>query len=120
VIERVESYGMAVGREVLDTMFWAGRFARGWEDAGWGGGSPLVACSNYNYRILIDALWLFDLRGTALDGLEATSAARTPSHGSLALTIKMIESYQFSGRKYRFSVSLRRYFPTTTYPRWAK
>ena len=27
VIEKVESYGMAVGAEVFDTVFWAGRFA---------------------------------------------------------------------------------------------
>lgn len=27
VIERIESYGMAVGREVFDTVWWAGRFA---------------------------------------------------------------------------------------------
>ena len=26
-IERIESYGMAVGREVFDTVWWAGRFA---------------------------------------------------------------------------------------------
>jgi hypothetical protein len=28
VIEQVESYGMPVGREVFDTVFWAGRFAQ--------------------------------------------------------------------------------------------
>ena len=28
VIERIESYGMAVGREVFDTVWWAGRFAQ--------------------------------------------------------------------------------------------
>ncbi len=27
VIEKIESYGMAVGREVFDTVWWAGRFA---------------------------------------------------------------------------------------------
>lgn len=27
VIEKIESYGMAVGAEVFDTVFWAGRFA---------------------------------------------------------------------------------------------
>lgn len=27
VIEKVESYGMAVGAEVFDTVLWAGRFA---------------------------------------------------------------------------------------------
>jgi hypothetical protein len=27
VIEKVESYGMAVGAEVFDTVFWSGRFA---------------------------------------------------------------------------------------------
>jgi hypothetical protein len=31
VIEKVESYGMVVGREVFDTVFWAGRFAEAWE-----------------------------------------------------------------------------------------
>lgn len=30
VIEKVESYGMAVGREVFDTVFWSGRFAQAW------------------------------------------------------------------------------------------
>ena len=27
VIEKIESYGMAVGAEVFDTVLWAGRFA---------------------------------------------------------------------------------------------
>ncbi len=31
-IEMVASYGMAVGQEVFDTVFWIGRF---WEKAGW-------------------------------------------------------------------------------------
>ncbi len=31
VIEEVESFGMPVGREVFQTVFWAGRFAEAWE-----------------------------------------------------------------------------------------
>lgn len=31
VIEEVESYGMPVGREVFQTVFWGGRFAQKWE-----------------------------------------------------------------------------------------
>jgi hypothetical protein len=34
VIERVESFGMAVGRETFRTVFWCGRFAEAWEQAG--------------------------------------------------------------------------------------
>lgn len=30
VIEEIESYGMPVGREVFQTVFWAGRFAQAW------------------------------------------------------------------------------------------
>lgn len=30
VIEKVESYGMAVGAEVFETVFWSGRFAQVW------------------------------------------------------------------------------------------
>ena len=30
VIEEVESFGMPVGREVFQTVFWAGRFAEAW------------------------------------------------------------------------------------------
>lgn len=31
VIEQIESYGMAVGREVFATVFWSGRFAQMWD-----------------------------------------------------------------------------------------
>lgn len=31
VIEQVESFGMAVGREVFETVFWSGRFAEAWD-----------------------------------------------------------------------------------------
>ena len=30
VIEQIESFGMAVGREVFETVFWTGRFAEAW------------------------------------------------------------------------------------------
>lgn len=33
VIERIESYGMPVGREVFDTVLWSGRFWQAVEDA---------------------------------------------------------------------------------------
>lgn len=34
VIEKVESYGMAVGAEVFETVFWSGRFAEMWAGKG--------------------------------------------------------------------------------------
>ena len=34
VIEQVRSYGMAVGAEVFDTVFWSGRFAERWASHG--------------------------------------------------------------------------------------
>ena len=33
VLEMVASYGMAVGKEVFETVFWIGRFAERWEQA---------------------------------------------------------------------------------------
>lgn len=30
VIEQIESFGMAVGKEVFETVFWTGRFAEAW------------------------------------------------------------------------------------------
>lgn len=34
VLEKVESFGMPVGKEVFATVFWCGRFAEAWEQAG--------------------------------------------------------------------------------------
>jgi hypothetical protein len=35
VIEQIEGMGMAVGREVFETVCWAGRFCEAWEAHGW-------------------------------------------------------------------------------------
>lgn len=35
VIEQIEAMGMAVGREVFQTVCWAGRFCEAWEAHGW-------------------------------------------------------------------------------------
>lgn len=35
VIEEIESFGMPVGREVFETVFWAGRFAEAWSPRPW-------------------------------------------------------------------------------------
>jgi hypothetical protein len=35
VIEQIECMGMAVGREVFETVCWAGRFCEAWEAHGW-------------------------------------------------------------------------------------
>lgn len=35
VIEQIRSYGMAVGAETFDTVFWSGRFAEAWEPRPW-------------------------------------------------------------------------------------
>lgn len=34
VVEEIQSYGMAVGREVFQTVFWSGRFVQAWERRG--------------------------------------------------------------------------------------
>jgi hypothetical protein len=34
VIEQVESFGMPVGKEVFETVFWSGRFAEAWQSRG--------------------------------------------------------------------------------------
>jgi hypothetical protein len=35
VIEQIQSFGMAVGQEVFETVFWSGRFAQAWSSGGW-------------------------------------------------------------------------------------
>jgi hypothetical protein len=35
VIEQIEGMGMAVGREVFETVCWSGRFCEAWEAHGW-------------------------------------------------------------------------------------
>ena len=35
VIEQIRSYGMAVGKETFDTVFWSGRFAEAWNPRPW-------------------------------------------------------------------------------------
>lgn len=35
VIEQIESFGMAVGRETFETVFWTGRFAQVWDPTRW-------------------------------------------------------------------------------------
>ena len=34
VIEQIQSYGMAVGKTVFETVYWSGRFAEAWEGNG--------------------------------------------------------------------------------------
>jgi len=34
-IEKLACMGQVIGREVLDTAMWSGRFAQAWEDRGW-------------------------------------------------------------------------------------
>ena len=34
VIEQIQSYGMAVGKTVFETVFWSGRFTEAWESQG--------------------------------------------------------------------------------------
>ena len=34
-VEMVESFGMAVGKEVFETVFWVGRFCQAWEPNDW-------------------------------------------------------------------------------------
>lgn len=36
VIEQIEAMGMAVGREVFETVFWSGRFCEAWRCCQWG------------------------------------------------------------------------------------
>jgi hypothetical protein len=49
VVEQVESYGMAVGREVFATVHWAGRFTEALER----GGTRVVQLSRRNVKLTI-------------------------------------------------------------------
>lgn len=80
LIEKVESYGMPVGADVFDTVFWAGRFAQAW-------GGPFEMVPRRTVKLQLcgssrakDA----NIRQALIDRFPATGGGKTPQIGTKA------------------------------------
>lgn len=81
-IEKVESFGMAVGKEVFETVFWTGRFAEAWMN---GCDLPVVRIGRKAIKLhLCNSMRAKDanIRQALLDKFPATGGGKTPQVGT--------------------------------------
>lgn len=81
VVEMVESYGMAVGKTVFETVYWTGRFCERW-DMAWGGSTRIYRrdvkkhlCNSMRAK---DA----NVRQALIDMYPATGGGKIPQIGT--------------------------------------
>ena len=97
-VEMVQSFGMPVGREVFETVFWAGRFVEAW------GGGPWSLVYRKDVKLhLCGSLRAKDsnIRQSLIDrlGPQGTKKAPGPTHGlkgdlwsALAVAVTWLET----------------------------
>ncbi len=81
-IEKVESFGMAVGEEVFETVFWSGRFAEAWMN---NFNLPVCRIGRRTIKLhLCNSLRAKDtnIRQALLDRFPATGGGKTPQIGT--------------------------------------
>jgi hypothetical protein len=104
VIEMVESFGMPVGKEVFETVFWIGRFIQAWEPKAWARvyrkEVKLHLCGNCRAK---DP----NIRQALLDrlGRAGTKTAPGPTHGvskdmwsALAVAVTFVDQAELAVR----------------------
>ena len=79
-IEMVQSYGMAVGRSVFETVFWTGRFAEAWS-----GPFDLIYRSDVKMCLCHDSRANdANIRAAIIDRYPATGGGKRPAIGTKA------------------------------------
>jgi hypothetical protein len=109
VIEQVESFGMPVGREVFDTVFWSGRFVEAWDRRNAGAWSALprravklALCNSARAKDPHIRQALIDRYGGETCTRKGGALASVKSHlwAALAVGVTYLETQQQEGSRH--------------------